>query len=769
MNFYRPVILLLFLFSALFVRSQDPVVNDSLFKIYNNSQLKDSVRLQAAHEIAWSYVFSNPDTAFILADKLAAEAQKKKQDYWLAKAWNTCGITFHITSRYEKAVEFYKKSMAIREKIGDKEGVAASLSNIGAIYFNKGDYVMALDYYYKSLKIEHAIGNKKGEAQTYNDLGLVYDELAEAQRDSSGLKKAIGLYKKCLAILDEEDDKYVRAAAYGNLGNTYSFMRDYKNAFSYHQKSLELRKEINDKQGMAAELGNIGNIYKEITGEELHALGIDSNTRNQLALDMYAQCYAIMKEIGDLNGMAISLSNLSSAHIEKKELLKAKKYAEDALLIAYDINARELKRDNHGWLYKIYKLQGNTREALHQYELFIRFRDSIDNEENKKDIARKEIQFEYEKKALADSIKHEEEKALAKAELNARNLEIEARDAKIKQEETLKYALMLGILLVIGFAIFIYNRLNIIRKQKTIIEEQKQIVEEKNREVLDSINYAKRLQDAILPPEKLWKSVFPESFIFYKPKDIIAGDFYFLEKSGDNIVFAVADCTGHGVPGAMVSVVCANALNRAVKEFKLTDSGLILDKVRELVLETFEKSESQVNDGMDISLGVLNTKSLELKWSGANNPLWIVKQVDELASLESSNSQLSKLSQLPNFLNLQLTEFSPNKQPIGKIYDPEPFETHSIYLKKGDTLFLFSDGFADQFGGPKGKKFKYSQLQQLFLEICSLQPESEASQHPLINKNDLMQTQNQKLETVFSGWKGNLEQIDDVCIIGIRI
>jgi serine phosphatase RsbU (regulator of sigma subunit) len=265
--------------------------------------------------------------------------------------------------------------------------------------------------------------------------------------------------------------------------------------------------------------------------------------------------------------------------------------------------------------------------------------------------------------------------------------------------------------------------------ERTIeLSEQKKIVEERNKDILDSITYARRLQQAILPSDEMWKSGLAESFIFYHPKDIVAGDFYWMEKR-ENIVFvAAADCTGHGVPGAMVSVVCSNALNRAFIEFGIDDPGILLDKVRELVLDTFAKSMDQVKDGMDISLARIDLSSREIKWAGANNPLWYVSEG-------------------------MVNEIKANKQPIGVTDNPSPFTTHTIQLNSGDLIYLFTDGFADQFGGPKGKKFKYKPLQELVLSMAALR----------------MEEQRKLLERTLSEWRGNLEQIDDVCIIGIRM
>lgn len=266
-------------------------------------------------------------------------------------------------------------------------------------------------------------------------------------------------------------------------------------------------------------------------------------------------------------------------------------------------------------------------------------------------------------------------------------------------------------------------------KYEQILQEQNTRIEEKNREITSSISYAKRLQEAILPPIKHIQQVLPSSFILYRPKDIVAGDFYWLEEQDGKTLFAVADCTGHGVPGAMVSVVCSNAMHRAVKEAGLTDPGKILDKVTELVVRTFEKSESAVKDGMDISLCCLHKSTLVLEWAGANNPLWIVKK------------------------DGNMIELKPDKQPVGMFHLHRPFTTHTLQLEKGDRIYIFSDGFADQFGGPKGKKFKYGQLKETILAGRHLSPAEQEA----------------RLDKVFREWKGDLEQVDDVCIMCVEV
>jgi serine phosphatase RsbU (regulator of sigma subunit) len=293
-----------------------------------------------------------------------------------------------------------------------------------------------------------------------------------------------------------------------------------------------------------------------------------------------------------------------------------------------------------------------------------------------------------------------------------------------------------------------------VEKQRDIAEHQKHLVEEKNLEILDSINYAKRLQNAILTPVKTIYDTFQESFILYLPKDIVAGDFYWtnlakLNKRDSRNMIAAADCTGHGVPGAMVSVVCSNALDRSVKEFGLTQPAEVLDKVTDLVIETFEKSEDEVKDGMDIALCAFEEKEdhVELQYAGANNNLWIISEKKEMSVNQEHLEPVLEME------GMNLFEVKATKQPVGKYLDRKPFINNVVKLNQGDTIYLFTDGFADQFGGPKGKKYKYLPFKRFLISM----------------QNKGLQDQMTGLSDEFYRWKGDIEQIDDVCVIGIRV
>ncbi len=274
----------------------------------------------------------------------------------------------------------------------------------------------------------------------------------------------------------------------------------------------------------------------------------------------------------------------------------------------------------------------------------------------------------------------------------------------------------------------------IIIRQKTEVEKQKHLVEEKNREILDSIEYALRIQTAILPPQKVVKQYLENSFILYKPKDIVAGDFYWmdsvrLKQNGEEVIlFAACDCTGHGVPGAMVSVVCHNALNRAVREFGLTQPSEILDKAAEIVLENFSKSEDEIHDGMDISICALNTKTKTLEWAGAYNPLLLIQ-------------------------NGQLTETKADKQCIGFNDNVKPFTNHQFNLQPDTSIYLFTDGFADQFGGQRKRKLTKNKFRELLLSMQHLP----------------IQQQAKELDHFITNYKQATEQTDDILVIGVRV
>lgn len=285
-----------------------------------------------------------------------------------------------------------------------------------------------------------------------------------------------------------------------------------------------------------------------------------------------------------------------------------------------------------------------------------------------------------------------------------------------------------------------------INEKNNVLNVQREELEHKHRDIMDSIKYAKRIQEAILPPKHIVERNVYDHFILYKPKDIVSGDFYWTEEKDGKVMIAAVDCTGHGVPGAFVSIVGSNGLNRAVNEFKLTRPHEILDKLNTLVTDSLHQGETESKDGMDLSLCCFDWPKQKVYFAGANNSLYVVSskiQAEEKSIVLETND------------GRKMYELKADKQPIGgaSSYNQRPFTHHEIDMVQGDMIYLFTDGFADQFGGPKGKKYKYSQLYKLLAEISSL----------------AMEKQRELLNEAFEKWRGELEQIDDVCVIGIRV
>jgi serine phosphatase RsbU (regulator of sigma subunit)/TPR repeat protein len=616
----------------------------------------------------------------------------------LASTLNNIGYNFTNQGNIPKALEYYHKSLKIQKEIGDKEGVASSLNNIGHIYGNQGDISKSLEFFNKSLKIQEKIGEKRGIALSLNNIGYLYNKKGD-------LPKALEYYHKSLIIQEEIDDKNGIATSLNNIGYIYKNQEDIPKTLEYFNKSLKLREEIGDKEGVSTCLNNIGDIM-------------------------------------------LAKGNVQEALI----------YSHRSLLIAQEIGYPEKIKQAATLLYEVYIKQGRGMMALEMYKLSITMRDSINNEATQKATIRQQTKYEFEKVQAVKDKEHEKQ------------LEVE-KEAKAKQK-VITYATAGGLGLVGIFLFFVMNRLKVTRKQKTVIEQQKEVVEEAHQEIKDSITYAKRIQSAILPPAKLVKEYLKESFILYKPKDVVAGDFYWMETInwGESrmvsnekqnpllntpfsqlVLFAAADCTGHGVPGAMVSVVCNNALNRSVREHGLTKPGEILTKTREIVIQEFEKSEEEVKDGMDIALCSLEGNKLQ--YAGANNPLWIIRPLRHSGSDPESGEKEEKIVGQASNDGFEIIETRANKQPIGQFDNPEPYTTHSFDLEKGDSIYIFSDGYVDQFGGEKGKKFKAKAFRELLLSI----------------QNKEMEGQRKIIDNAFEEWRGSLEQIDDVCVIGVRV
>lgn len=623
-------------------------------------------------------------------------------------------------------------------KIFDKFNHAPHLKlNIGIVY---AQVLIASEKLNEASELITKLMIKAIETKNITAQARCLKEKAFLQLYSGNYETAAELYYEALNKWKETNDLIRIAIGYGDLAVINYYLGHFKEASEYWQKSVDIYTIKNDKQKLAGDLGNLGLVQIEL-GDLFKA---EQSLKKSLQLCIETNSYnSIANAYNNLSKLESHKNNLPVAiEYNKKSLEYFQKTGDIEHLINTYSNSAELYRrvNNHtealNNINKAFELESqrnnktnlNTlllnraaiyadikkhKEAYDDILQHIQIKDSLVNSENQMAVSELEKKYEL-------SEKENENKLL--------NERIKVKDVESDRQK-LAISLIGIVLLFVAGAAFILIRQN--REKNRInkqLAEQNNIIESQHKDIKDSIQYAKRIQDAILPPLAHIQKFLPDSFIYYKPKDIVAGDFYWMEQK-DNLVFiAAADCTGHGVPGAMVSVVCSNALNRAVLEFNLTDPGKILDKTRDLVLETFAKSDSDVKDGMDISLCVVNHSSKSVTWAGANNPLWYTN-------------------------GKNIIEITADKQPIGKSDHPKPFTTHTIPVKSGDSVFLFTDGYADQFGGPRGKKFKYKQFQELLL--------SKNTESPDI--------QRQALHNAFIQWKGQQEQIDDVCVIGFRI
>lgn len=639
--------------------------------------------------------------------KLSEETGDKKG---MAFAFNNIGFIYDNQGDIPKALEYYNKSIKIKEEIGDKQGLATVFGNIGSIYCNQGNISKGLEYYHKSLQIKEEIGDKKGLGIALRNIGLIYD-------DQGDFPKALEYYNKSLTILEEIGNKQGIATSFNNIARIYSSKKEFTKALDYYLKSLKIFEEVNDKSGMAFSLNNLGFVYDKL-GDE------------QKAFEHFQKSLKIREEIGSKSGMAATLNNIGTIYENRNNISKALECYHKSLDLSREIGYPENIRDAARNLFATYKKAGNSKLALENYELYIQMRDSLQKKENTKAVIQQQFKYEYQKKAAADSVKVAEEKKVVAV--------------KLKQEQTQRYALYGGLALVILFAGFIFNRFRITKKQKNIIEakekqtkeqnviirQQKHLIEERHKEITDSINYAERIQRSFLATKELLDANLTEYFILFRPKDVVSGDFYWAAALPDNnFALVTADSTGHGVPGAIMSLLNITSLEKAVEHYTQPDE--ILNATRNTIIERLKKDGSAEGgkDGMDCSLCIFNFVKMKLHVSAAHNPVWIVR-------------------------GNKLTEIQPDKMPVGK-HDKQniPFTQHEISLQKGDVIYTLTDGFPDQFGGEKGKKFMIRNLRELMVNNAHLP----------------MQEQKAALEKTFGDWAGNMEQVDDVTVIGVKV
>jgi serine phosphatase RsbU (regulator of sigma subunit)/uncharacterized protein HemY len=654
------------------------------------------------------------------------------------------GEVCRVQQKSDSAILFFNQAVKLAEKINDKEQQPYILTAIGEVYRQQSDFPLALKYLNQSIDLANQLNNKSLACNNYYSVSAIY--LTNSEHN-----KALDYLQKSLLLAKDLKDNIRMADCYASMGDVFDTQADHENAETYYKKSLAISTQIN---------------YKYTKSYCYYALGMLKKSENQfdLSMEYFNRSIGIAKDIndkwrisdcynmiGDLHTLRLNyakaeeflfksldlaretdnrategnvLTSLSDLYFKKKDFKKAKEYAEKSLAIANEVNITSNKRGVAESLYKIYERAGDYKNAFHYHVLFKNLSDSTRNEETSKALVRQQLEFEYNEQ--------EKLKALEQAKKDAIN------ESELHKQQAYTIFSFVGLLLVGVLAIVIFRSQ---RKQRFVniqLGRQKQQIETQKKEITDSINYSKRIQTALLPDDEQIRKYLPNSFVYYKPKDIVSGDFYYFastkKKNSEEtqLVIAAADCTGHGVPGALMSVVSYQKLDTSARVYSEPD--VILRRLNKGIKKALKQTLAQnaTKDGLDIALAVISQKEnnrFQVQFAMANRPVYIF-QKDEFIELK------------------------PTKAAIGGYTSiNQEFGMHELELQEGDTFYLFSDGFADQFGGPKGKKMMTSRFKDILKSMQSL----PISEH------------RERLEHEMHEWMGHNEQVDDFLVIGVRL
>jgi serine phosphatase RsbU (regulator of sigma subunit)/Tfp pilus assembly protein PilF len=685
------------------------------------------------------------DSASWLVKKILIEGEKKTDSLLIGDAYSLSGQIAITNSEYESAIVFYKKadnyygtckdSVCLKRKIelflllgraqslsgnprlaiivfenmkqisleaNDTISAITSLLQKGEEERTLGNTSAALATQLEALKLATLINSEENQARCYNNIANVYSTMSDRA-------KAKEYYRKSLSIKLRSNNKRDIANGYSNLGTMFlDDSLNYDSALYYFDLSLPLKIETKDMRSIAITYNNIGRAYA-LTGRFVES---------KKALD---EAIRIRTEMKDKTGLAASYAAMGMMYRIKKEYPEAIRYFKMSSDLFKETGGIKRFNDNQYETAVIYYKMGDYKNAYDYLYNFSTIRDTLLSSDRIKEA--NELQAVFDANARDQTIKQ-----LQQDKIND-DLKKTADEERQKKQT---YILIGGVLLAIfvaGFFIFRYFENQKSRKKLELAFVQ---IEEKNKNITDSIRYAQRIQQSILPPMAEFERIFPDSFVLYKPKDIVSGDFWWMYKlDQDRVAFAVADCTGHGVPGAFMSVLGSDLLAQGAKDPDIREpsEGLsFLDQgVRSQLKQTGIEGESR--DGMDIALMLYDRKAKSILFSGAMRPMLHIR-------------------------NGQMKEYSGSRYSIGGAFDgTKKFELHYISVEPGDMIYLFTDGFVDQFGGPNGKKYKSAKLKELLTSNSSLTGKQQ--------KDNLI--------SEYENWKGELEQVDDICIAGISI
>lgn len=696
---------LLFLVSFNFAYSN----TDSL-SIFINQTEDANLRFEAINQFVSLNVGANPKEAQRYAE---FQIQESKIDTQVARAYLNLGLTLDYQSEFDSAIKYYNKSLILFKEVDNEFWQAQALLNLGIVNYFKGNDDAAVSSYHSALKKFEILGDKGRMSAIYNNLGNLY-------KSRGGFQKALVYHRKSLEIDIGRKDTLGIAGSYNNLGIDFRNIGKPDSALFFYEKSLVLKKAINDESGIANTLTNIGQVY-------FHLKEYDKSLKYNL------EALAIERKVDNKRGISQSYINIGEGYLNAGDINSASYYLENGYEMAMEIGVVEDVMSALEGLSKASLQKEDYEKALEYYKSYTVYKDSLLNEETNNQIAKLDAIYENDAK---------------RKEISLLNQEKKLQETALKNEELQKVIMGVALLLVLAILVFLFRDSQQRKKSAKLLAIQKSIVEQKNREITDSINYAQRIQNAVLNSEDRIQSKKIEHFILFQPKDIVSGDFYWMLDKDDYTYITVADCTGHGVPGAFMSMLGIAFLNEINATDKVLSPAEILEELsRKIIKELGQKGGvGESRDGMDISMVKVDKKNNVLEWSGANNPLWMVTSIKDTISKANTVIEVDNSSS-------RFCEIKADKQPVGFFKGHKKFTNHSLTYAKGDIAYLFSDGYADQFGGKKGKKMMKKQFKQLLITSA----------------NKTIEEQGNMLSQHFFNWKGNADQVDDVCVIGVKL
>jgi len=661
------------------------------------------------------------------------------------------GDAYHTVQNLDSAQFYFERAAEFATEMAYLGLQASAFYGLGEVAYERSNGLEAITYLNKALAIEGGL-DAAIELEIYNIMGVVYLRFGEGDKAILFFDKALAIQSEASTISGESYE-----FLYNNKGITYVDLGMYDSARFNHQKCLSIRLEKGSTFGIGQSYNNLGTVFYELNVFDsalvYYQKGLDFRTKS---------------EQKTTSSILESQINIAKTYIALNDYLNAEKLLETLESHTEDFQSLDLKIRLYEQLMELNGRTKNYERAYSYARNYYHLKDSLYGIDQREELIRMNLSEQYAEKKQQDSLIALEKLKYAEIE---KTKEDQIRQQNERESNLIQWGLIIALLLMGGILILIFRNFRSkkrasdqillqkkeVEKQRDIAQSEKQVADQQrviaqrqkmeleyiNQEITDSINYAKRIQNAILPSDNAIQQALKAQFVLYIPKAIVAGDFYWVRQIEDRVYFAAADCTGHGVPGALVSIVCSNALNRAVEEFNLVEPGEILDKATDLLLEAFVQSDEDVKDGMDIALCCLDRKTNKMSFAGANNPLYIVKKKQSGLNYEKESIQ--------NDTHI-LIEVRGNKQSVGYHDNRVPFKTMLPPIDHGDMVYSFSDGFPDQFGGVRGKKYKYKQLKYFLLQIAT----------------HTVDEQRQLLSDEFHDWKGDLEQVDDICIFGYR-